>query len=340
MMKRRIAGTFLIVAALAVGLPGCKRSTSVWRERGTPRVVVTIPALDTFVRNVGGDHVGVVCLCTTQGPHQYQYNAQDAILLREADLFFAIGLSLDDKFADPIQVESHNPHLRYVKLGDRLRDGDSKRKDKLLLKLEEHHEHGKEEKHEHEHEHGEYDPHIWLGIPQAIALVEIIRDELKKVDPNHESDYDRNADKYIQKLNELHAYGKDRLKDKKNRKIISFHESLGYFAKSFDVDIVDVLEVIPGAEAGQAHMVKVAKQCKEQDVRVIAVEPQYPTESSAKVLRDELKDKAKDIAFVEIDPLETAEKKDLKKDEKELESREWYDKSMHQNLDNLAKGLP
>jgi zinc transport system substrate-binding protein len=342
-MKRGCkAGTFLIVAALAVSLPGCSRSTSVWRERGSPHVVVTIPALDNFVRNIGGDHVGVVCLCTTQGPHHYQYNAQDAILLREADLFFAIGLSLDDKFADQIQIDSHNPHLKYVKLGDKLRDGESKRKDKLLLKLEEHHEHGKEEKdeHEHEHEHGDYDPHIWLGIRQAIALVEIIRDELKKADPNHESDYDKNADKYIQKLNDLLAYGKERLGDKKNRKIIAFHESLGYFAKSFDVDIVDVLEVIPGAEAGQAHMVKVAKECQEKDVRVIAVEPQYPTESSAKILRDELKDKAKAIAFVEVDPLETVDKKDLKGDEKELKDPQWYDKSMRQNLDNLAKGLP
>jgi zinc transport system substrate-binding protein len=348
MTKRRMSGTVLVMAAmvLASGLPGCTRSTPAWRERGgPPRVVVTIAALDNFVRNVGGDHVGVVCLCTTQGPHHYQYNVQDAILLREADLFFAIGLSLDDKFADAIQLHSDNPHLQYVKLGDRLRAEDDKRKEKLLLRFADHeHEHGKEEEHEHdhghEHEHGEYDPHIWLGIPQAVALVEIIRDELKKVDPSHEADYDKNAAQYIEKLKTLHAYGKEQLKDKKNRKIIAFHESLAYFAKSFDVDIVDVLEVNPGAEAGPAHMMKLAKECKEKDVRVIAVEPQYPTETSAKLLRDAMKDRNKEIAFVEIDPLETADKKDLTADEKELKNREWYDKKMRQDLDNLAKGLP
>jgi zinc transport system substrate-binding protein len=338
-----------IVAAmvLASGILGCARSTPVWLKRkGPPRVVVTIPPLDNFVRNVGGDHVGVVTLCTTEGPHHYQYNAQDAILLREADLFFAVGLTLDDKFADPIHIESHNPHLQYVKLGDVLLAGEDKRKEKLLLRLPEHHEDAKEEGHKHEHghghghEHGDYDPHIWLGIPQAIALVEIIRDELKKVDPSHEADYDKNAEKYIQKLNDLHAYGKEQLKDKKNRKIIAFHESLGYFAKSFDVEIVDVLEVTPGTEAGQAHMVKLAQECKEKDVRVIAVEPQYPTETSAKLLRDAMKDRDKEIAFVEIDPLETADKKDLEDDEKELKSLEWYDKKMRQDLDNLAKGLP
>ncbi|HTU19481.1 MAG TPA: metal ABC transporter substrate-binding protein [Gemmataceae bacterium] len=335
MTRRRAAVMFLVVAAMALAsaLPGCARSTPVWRNRGgPPRVVVTIPALDNFVRNVGGDHVGVVCLCTTQGPHHYQYNAQDAMLLREADLFFAVGLSLDDKFADPIQRESHNPRLQYVKIGE------EKRMKSLLLRFSEPHEHGKEEEHEHEHEHehGEYDPHIWLGIPQAVAMVEIIRDELKKIDPKNEADYDANAAKYIQKLRELHAYGKEQLKDKKNRKIVAFHESLKYFAASFGVDIVDVIEITPGAEADQAHLVKLAKECKDKDVRVIAVEPQYPQESSAKILKAQ---KA-DVQFVVVDPLETADKNDLNEDEKELKAPDWYDKKMRQNLDNLAKGLP
>lgn len=339
MTRWRAAWMFLVVTAMALtyGLIGCSRSTPVWQNRsGKPRVVVTIPALDNFVRNVGGDRVGIVCLCTTQGPHHYQYNAQDAILLREADLFFAIGLSLDDKFADPIQKESHNPHLQYVKLGE------DARMRKLLLRFAEEHEHGKEDEHEHEHEHehGTYDPHVWLGIPQAIVLVEIIRDELKKADPANEAEYDNNAEKYIKKLNDLLSYGKEKLKDKKNRKVIAFHESLAYFAKSFDVDIVDVLEEIPGAAAGQSHMVKLAKECKEKDVRVIAVEPQYPTEASAELLRKAMKDRDKDVVFTVIDPLETVEKKDLKDDEKELKSREWYDKKMRQNLDNLVKGLP
>lgn len=337
MAKRRMVGACLIVAllVLASGLPGCARSTPVWSDRGgPPRVVVTIPALDNFVRNVGGDHVAVVCLCTTQGPHHYQYNAEDAMLLRQADLFFAIGLTLDEKFADQIHLESHNAHLQYVKLGERLPK-------KLLLAFhEEHeHEHGKEEEgHEfgHEHEHGAHDPHIWLGIEQAKAMVGIIRDELKKADPNHVADYDKNAENYIKTLDKLHVYGKKQLEGKKNRKIIAFHESLGYFAKSFDLNIVDVIEVTPGSEASGPHLTKLAKKCKDENVRVIAVEPQYPQETSAKLLKDH----NKDIEFVVVDPLETADKdKDLTKDGKELKDREWYYNRMRQNLDNLAKAL-
>jgi ABC-type Zn uptake system ZnuABC Zn-binding protein ZnuA len=219
--------------------------------------------------------------------------------------------------------------LQYVRIGDRLPKN-------LLRANEEKHEHGEKEE-GHDHEHGEYDPHIWLGIPQAIGMVEVIRDELKKLDPDHAGDFDKNADAYIKKLKKLQTEGQEKLKDKKNRKLIAFHESLGYFAKSFDLDIVDVLEVTPGSEPSPAHMVQVAKKCKEHDVHVIAVEPQYPVVSSAKVLEQQVKN----IQFVIVDPLETAEnKKDLKDDEKELKSADWYERKMRQNLDALAKGLP
>jgi zinc transport system substrate-binding protein len=324
---RRVAVWGFVVVAAA--LAGCTHSTPLWSKRGgPPRVVVTIPALDNFVRNVGGEHVGIVCLCTTQGPHHYQHTPQDAILLREADLLFAIGLTLDNKFADPIQVQSHNPHLQYIKLGERLPK-------KLLRSNEGEHEHGKEEDHEHDHEHGEYDPHVWLGIPQAIHMVEIIRDELKAIDAKNAADYDKNAAEYIEKLKKLEAYGKEKLKDKKNRNLIAFHESLGYFAKSFDLNIVDVIEVTPGSEAAAAHIVKLAKECQEKNVRVVAVEPQYPKETSA----DQLKKQKKDIEVVVVDPLETVEKKELKDDEKELKNPDWFERKMRQNLDNLAESL-
>lgn len=337
MTKQRGSRVWKIAAILVLlsGLVGCTRATPLWNNRGgPPRVVVTIPALDNFVRNVGGNHVGVVCLCTTQGPHHYQDNAPDAILLREADLFFAIGLTLDEKFADPMQVQSHNPRLQYIKLGERLPK-------KLLRKNDAEHEHGKEEddhdhEHGHDHDHGEYDPHVWLGIPQAIALVELIRDELKKVDAANATEYDDNAANYIAKLKKLQEYGKEKLKDKKNRKVIAFHESLGYFAQSFDLQIVDVIEVIPGTSAGQARMVKLVKECNEKDVRVIAVEPQYPKETEA----DQLKQQKKNIDLVVVDPLETVVKKDLTDDGKELKERDWFEKEMRRNLDNLAKSLP
>lgn len=330
-MLRRLANVCCLLTAIVLAgvLAGCARSTNAWEGRGgPPRVVVTIPALDSFVRNIGGEHVGVICLCTTRGPHHYDYTPQDAIILRDADLFFAIGLTLDDNFADPMQIESHNPRLRYVKLGERLPE-------KLLLKGEEEHDHGKEEA-KHDHKHGEHDPHVWLGIEQAKVMVKFIRDELKTVDAAHAGDYDKNADNYLQALDKLADYGKDKLKDKKDRKFIAFHESLAYFAKSFDLNIVDAIEVAPGQEPSPGHLKELVEKCKKENVHVIAVEPQYPKGTSAEVLQKEVKG----LEFAVVDPLETAGDKDVKDDQKELKDKGWYEKKMKQNLDALAKGLP
>src|SRR5262249_54220428 len=82
------------------GRPGGGRGEAAGRDRRTPRVVVSSPPLDSFAKNLVADPRSVVCLCVTTGPHQYSYTIQDTQLLKEADLFLANGLGLDDSFAD------------------------------------------------------------------------------------------------------------------------------------------------------------------------------------------------------------------------------------------------
>src|SRR5262249_12500631 len=124
--------------------------------------------------------------------------------------------------------------------------------------------------------------------------------------------------------------GVEMLKNKKDRRIISFHDSLEYFAKEFGVEIVGVIEM-PGQEPGSKEMSKLVDKCLKEDVRIIAVEPQYP-EASATAIKNALKDKGKTAVLVEIDPLETAEPKDL--------SAGLYVAKMRENLKNLADNLP
>src|SRR5947208_2182854 len=79
--------------------------------------------------------------------------------------------------------------------------------------------------------------HVWLGIPQAVAMVGTIRDTLAEIDEANAGEYRKNAEAYIDRLKALHAEGKKALADRKVRRIISSHEALGYFAKSFDLEV-------------------------------------------------------------------------------------------------------
>jgi ABC-type Zn uptake system ZnuABC Zn-binding protein ZnuA len=334
-MTTRRALSLVVLAVLVpmVLLLGCGQTSSPWPAGVPVRVVVTIPPLESFVKNVAGPHAAVRCLCTGTGPHHYEYNVQDLQQFREANLFFAVGLTLDNKFADALHANAKNPGLAYRKLGDLLPD-------KLKIRDEDHDEHDKDKekekgKEEHGHEHGEIDPHVWLGIETAIVMVEKIRDELKGVDAAHAGDYDTNAKKYIETLKKLHADGRAQLEGKKNKKIVSFHESLPYFAKSFGIEIVDVIEQTAGDNPTGRKLTKLVEKCKKEDVQVIAVEPQYPGSGAAKTLHDELAKPAINlkVKLVEVDPLETA-------DAKELEDPGWYEAKMRRNVEELAKALP
>jgi zinc transport system substrate-binding protein len=290
---------------------GCLKPPDDWADRGgPPRVLVSFPPLYSFVKSVGGDQVGVISLCTTSGPHHFEGEAQDHRLLSRADLLFANGLMLDDKFIDPLARGRADTPQFLVKLGDGLPSD-------LLDKFED------EDK---------TDPHVWLGIPQATKMVDQIRDQLIRVDAAHKSAYEANAAKYKETLDRLHQYGEAQLKDKKDRPFISFHDSLHYFAKSFDLKIAAVIEIEPGVAPSPGELEKLVQTIQKENIHVIAVEPQYPTSGPAQTLKAELASKGfPDIELVEIDPLETAEVQNLTAD--------LYERTMRQNIDNLAKHL-
>src|SRR5262249_34501976 len=152
------------------------------------------------------------------------------------------------------------------------------------------------------HHHGEWDPHAWLGIDQAILMVQQIAKTLKETDPGNASNYDARAAKYVQKLQELQKYGKDKLAGKSNHKLVAMHEQLAYSCRSFDLELIDSIRPRPGIEADLPKLAELQEICRQKDVRLIAVEPQYRQSGAAEKLQAALKQKGHNIELVEVDP--------------------------------------
>src|SRR5438093_4161481 len=143
----------------------CTRMDSPWKnEPGSPRVVVTIPPLYSFVRGVAGDRAAVKCLCTATGPHEYQADFRDSRVMDEADLVLAVGLELDEGFTRSLhRMANRKTDLPLILLGDKLQE-------RGMVKKMRPHKHAPAEQGEAEgphHHHGEHDPHVWLGIHDA-----------------------------------------------------------------------------------------------------------------------------------------------------------------------------
>ena len=161
-------------------------------------------------------------------------------------------------------------------------------------------------------------------------MVGTIRDELKAFDPDHAAGYDKRAAEYVDKLNKLHAEGLALLKNKKERNLLAFHDSLQYFAKSFDLKIVDSIAA-PGAEPDNPTISKLIKTCRDHGARHIAVEPEYGTNAVAEKIKQELRNNDIDAEFVMVDPLETAPVSEL--------DAGYYERKMRENLRRLADQL-
>ena len=313
---------FAIFLGLGIALAGCSKATDPWENvpGGPTRVLVTIPPLYSLAKNVAGDDAAVLCLLGPHGPHGYEskMTRADSLKAKKAHVFFAIGLGLDEWTQKILNSSGNKEKIKFVEVGE-MAGAIKEEKD------------DKEEKGGHDHHHGDSDPHVWLGIPESIKMVNAIRDSLQEIDPKNKDGYAKRAAAYVKELEKLLADGKAELKIKKNKKLIATHESLRYFGKSFGLEILDSIQPRPGIEADSAKMTSLAKLMKEKDVRVIATEPQYP-HNLAEILKANLAKQKVEVKLVEIDPLETAPADEL--------DAGYYVKKMRDNITNLAKALP
>ena len=76
------------------------------------------------------------------------------------------------------------------------------------------------------------------------------------------------------------------------------------------------------------------KTCKDHNVHVIAIEPQY-SKAQAEALKNQLAKLGVTVELVEVDPLETAPAAANKLDPDPA----YYVHKMRENIDNLAKAL-
>lgn len=194
-------------------------------------IVTTIfPAYD-WVKQVVGDNKNVeISFLIDKGVdlHSYQASAADIAKITDSDLFVYVG-GESDGWAEDIIKE--NPNLKYINMVDSI--GEAALAEELVegMQDEEEHDHEGEEhaneEGEHAHEEGEHedgeeeiDEHVWLSIKNAETIVSAIEAKLAEIDPDNKAEYEKNANDYLAKLDELDKEYKDTLSSIQNKTII------------------------------------------------------------------------------------------------------------------------
>lgn len=253
-------------------------------------------AKDVSVTNLTSTDVG--CL------HDYQLTTANMLVLNEADVLVINGGGMESFVQKAID---NCENLKIINASEG-----------ILEVHNEEHEHSHDD---HEHNHGE-NAHIWVSISLYIEQVENIRNELCKINPENAEIYNKNAEEYINKLENLKLEMHNELDNIKNKDIVTFHEAFEFFAEEFGLNIVAVIEREPGTYPSAGELVDIIKVVEKTNVKAIFTEPQY-FENAANIIANETGRK-----LYELDPIVSGEL-----------DKEVYEEAMRENLKTLIKAL-
>lgn len=216
------------------------------------KTVATFSILGDWVANVGGDEIELVVLVGPDADsHGYEPTPRDMLAIAGADIVFENGLGFET-WLDALYDASGSRAQRVVVTQgvDPIAAAESGAQHDHHHEDHDHdpdHDHDHDHHHEdhgHEgHDHGEFDPHTWHDVRNAVIAVELIRDALAEADPANAASYRANAASYLEELEALDALVSleaSRLPEQR-RKLVTNHHSMGYFARAYGFEVIGTL---------------------------------------------------------------------------------------------------
>lgn len=224
-------------------------------------VAVSVLPQKTFVEKIGGAHVEVtVMVPRAASPATYEPRPQQLGRLNETRLYFSIGVPFERAWLR--RFRSAGPQMKIVDMAAAIQ--------RQAIAG-----------HEHDHEQeGTLDPHVWTSPPHVRLLAMQIRDELVALDPAHAADYQRNYQRFATEIAELDARLLTMLAEipQEQRRFMVFHPSWGYFARSYGLTQIPI--EAEGKSPGPRALAGLIEHAREQDIRVIFVQPQFSQKSA------------------------------------------------------------
>jgi zinc/manganese transport system substrate-binding protein len=269
-MKGKHLISAAIVLLMFVSMLGCQATTSSPKKS----IVVTYSILGSIVKELVGDKATVtVSMPNGLDPHEWEPSARDIETINKADLVIENGLGLEGGMEKTLEAArskgvkfftaSDHVVVRHVGPGEGIPSGDP---DQAI---------------------GAADPHLWLD-PVAmknvvIALVPALMEYL-----NLDVAAQANAlEDRLDSLNTEVANITAQLATD-NRKLVTGHESMGYFAQRYDFKLVGVIIPSLSSQAGVSASDLAALKKSIQDNQVKAIFTELGTSPAvAKAIGDE-----------------------------------------------------
>jgi ABC-type Zn uptake system ZnuABC Zn-binding protein ZnuA len=237
-----------MVATLVSG-HGCAR-----RHLERPQVAATVFPLYDITRRLAGDRLDVhLILAPGLDAHSYDPRPRDVTSLADSSLIFAVGLGLDE-WAHALARNAGAGEARVFEIGPLM---DPILAPSGLIRNEPF-----------------IDAHFWLDPMRARRAVDVIVEALGAVDPRGSPFYRASGEELKRSFKAVHEEIGSRATRWPRRRLITFHGSLFYFADRYDLEVVGVVEPVPGQEPTAQHLAALIDLLRAPEPAVLFSEPQ------------------------------------------------------------------
>lgn len=218
-------------------------------------VVTSIYPLFEFAHKVGGNRASVLNIVPPGvEPHEFEPTSQDLAAIYRAKLFIYNGGSIDG-WAQKIEKDLLQKGITVLNISSNI--------GQLLT-----------------------DPHFWLDPVLAQKEVEVIRDTLIKIDPNHKDDYLKNSEVYLNDLTELDSIYRKALSSCELKEVITSHDAFVYLAKRYGFTTISIAGMSPEEEPSPKRMGEIAKLAKNKNIKHIFFETLVSPKLSETIARE------------------------------------------------------
>jgi manganese/zinc/iron transport system substrate-binding protein len=237
---------------------GCdSKNSSKPKEAKKLYIVTTTGMITDAVANIGGECIIVHGLMGPGvDPHLKKVTASDTKSLAKADIIIYNGLHLEGKMIDTFEKMKHQKKAVYAVTEDIAKD--RLRKQPELADA--------------------YDPHIWFDVSLWKEAVRKIEKILVTHDPQHAPLYQKNAEAYYKKLDELHAWVHKEIAQipKQGRVLVTAHDAFGYFGLAYGVEVVGLQGISTAAEYGVKDVETIVDMLVKRKIKAVFVESSVP----------------------------------------------------------------
>jgi zinc/manganese transport system substrate-binding protein len=224
------------------------------------KVVASTTVIYDLVKEIGKEKVTVDYIARgDQDPHFVEVLPSYMLKLRNADLFFRIGMGLE-MWSNQLIDGSRNSKLKVIDLST-----DIEKKEIPTFKAD--------ASYGDVHPFG--NPHYWLDPHNVKVMAKEIYEALSGESSKDENYFKKNYEDFQSRLDKKIEEWTDKMSSVKGKPFLFFHASWVYFAERFGIRTAGFVEPKPGISPSPSHNAELVQIIKSKGIKIIVMENFY-----------------------------------------------------------------